>query len=142
VYALSETGRNRFAEFPRVTADDGYVRIQFRSEERETVAAVYSTVFPPQTMSGLIATKTRSHYGSFELAREFPELWKNRGESNQKSLLGLFKKPSLWPSIAVYTAIMTMAKYRARKRLRTASMVWERDNTSRVAGRPQTSGGL
>jgi glycosyltransferase involved in cell wall biosynthesis len=34
VYALSEIGRRRFDNFPNLIADDTYVRIQFKPEER------------------------------------------------------------------------------------------------------------
>jgi glycosyltransferase involved in cell wall biosynthesis len=133
VYALSEAGRGRFSEFPALTADDGYVRIQFQAEERETLAHVSSTVFPPRTIKDLIATKTRAHYGSFELASLFPKLWQNRGESNNKSLIRLFKDVRLWPKLAIYCLVTTVTRRRARKRLRGGVSVWERDNTSRAA---------
>jgi glycosyltransferase involved in cell wall biosynthesis len=139
VYALSESGRRRFGDFPDVTADDGYVRIQFRPRERETLLCVNSTVFPPRTLKDLIATKTRSHYGSFELAKEFPDPWKNRGESNHHSIARLFKNPSLWPSLIAYGLVTIVARRRARKRFGRAGLVWERDNTSRLQPRPATS---
>jgi glycosyltransferase involved in cell wall biosynthesis len=132
VYALSEAGRGRFREFPELTADDGYVRIQFLEQERETLRSASSTVFPPRTITGLIATKTRAHYGSYELASRFPRLWQNRGESNNQSLIRLFKHPRLWPKLAIYCLVTTIAKRRARNRLRTAVTGWERDNTSRA----------
>lgn len=132
VYALSAAGRMRFREFPNLTADDGYVRIQFQPEERETLRSASSTVFPPRTIENLIATKTRAHYGSLELAALFPGLWKNRGESNHSSLIRLFKNPTLWFELAIYCLVTTVAKRRARNRLRSAAMVWERDNTSRA----------
>jgi len=132
VYALSEIGRARFREFPALTADDGYVRIQFRSNERETVTSVSSTVFPPRTIKDLLATKTRAHYGSAELAALFPGLWKNRGESNHKSLFRLFLDPRLWLSLAVYCLVTSIAKRRAQSRLRAGTANWERDNTSRA----------
>ena len=132
VYALSEAGRSRFREFPTLTADDGYVRIQFQPEERKTLRSASSTVFPPRTIKDLIATKTRAHYGSFELAGRFPRLWQNRGVSNNKSLMRLFRDPRLWCKLAVYCLVTTIAKHRAKNRLRSATTGWERDNTSRA----------
>jgi glycosyltransferase involved in cell wall biosynthesis len=133
VYALSEAGRKRLGEFPALIADDGYVRIHFQDNERETLASAHSTVFPPQTLKDLIVTKTRSHYGSFELEKLHPALWKNRGESNNKSLIRLFNSPSLWLKLAVYCSITIIARRRARKRLGYGTIKWDRDNTSRVA---------
>lgn len=137
VYALSEASRERFGEFPNLTADDGFVRIQFRSGERETLASAHSTVFPPRTIADLIATKTRAHYGSYELAGMFPEHWKNRGESNNRSLLRLFRSPGLWAKLAVYCAVTAIAKRRAQIHLRGGAMKWERDNTSRATALPK-----
>jgi glycosyltransferase involved in cell wall biosynthesis len=132
VYALSEAGRGRFGGFPTLTADDGFVRIQFQPEERETVRSARSTVFPPRTIKDLIATKTRAHYGSFELANLFPRLWQKRGESNHKSLTTLFTIPRLWLKLVVYCAVTIIAKRRAQRRLRDGAHSWERDNTSRA----------
>jgi glycosyltransferase involved in cell wall biosynthesis len=133
IYALSAAGRGRFHEFPKLTADDGYVRIQFQPAERETLSTANSLVFPPRTLKNLIATKTRAHYGSFELDSRFPEVWQSRrGQSNHKSLLKLFKNPLLWPKLAVYCSVTAIAKYRAKRRLRGAVARWERDKTSRA----------
>jgi glycosyltransferase involved in cell wall biosynthesis len=132
VYALSAAGRARFREFPALTADDGFVRIQFQDSERATLQSAQSTVFPPRGIQQLIATKTRSHYGSFELAKLFPERWSHRGESNLKSLIGLFRNPRLWANLSAYCFVTLMAKHRARKRLSTGTVIWERDKTSRA----------
>jgi glycosyltransferase involved in cell wall biosynthesis len=132
VYALSEAGRARFHEFPALTADDGYVRIHFQPEERETLVSTSSTVFPPRTIKHLIATKTRAHYGSFELANLFPGLWQNRGENNNRSLIRLFNDPRRWIKLAIYCLVTVIAKRRAKSRLRSAIPAWERDNTSRA----------
>jgi glycosyltransferase involved in cell wall biosynthesis len=135
VYALSEAGHRRIREFPEVTADDGYVRIQFRPEERETLSAASSTVFAPATIKDLIATKTRAHYGSFELAKLFPELWRNNGESNMSALGGLFKYPWLWHKLLIYSSITIIAKCKARHQLRRKTSAWQRDDTSRVGAK-------
>jgi glycosyltransferase involved in cell wall biosynthesis len=132
VYALSAAGRARFREFPALTADDGYVRIQFTEEERATLPSVSSTVFPPRRIKQLIATKTRSHYGSFELAAMFPDRWKHRGESNVDSLVRLFAYPQLWCKLAIYGFVTVVAKRRAQQRLRAGTAAWERDKTSRA----------
>jgi glycosyltransferase involved in cell wall biosynthesis len=133
VYALSEAGRSRFSEFPKLTADDGYVRIQFKPEERETLTSVSSTVFAPRTVWDLITTKTRSQYGSLELASRFPALWKNKGDSNDAALVELFRHPLLWHKLLVYCLVTIIAKRRARIRMLTGNPAWLRDETSRVA---------
>ena len=132
VYALSEKARLRFGHFPSITADDGYVRLQFESQERRTLTFVYSTVFAPRTLTALLAQKIRAHYGSYELQKAFPGLWQNRGESNHKSILRLFSRPQLWLSLPIYCFVMGLARRQARKRLERKQCNWERDNSSRT----------
>jgi glycosyltransferase involved in cell wall biosynthesis len=133
VYALSEAGRARFARFPDLVADDGYVRVQFGPEERATLRSVRSTVFAPRTIKGVINIKTRAHYGSLELADLFPELWPNKGQSNHRTIIALLRHPSLWPKLVIYCSVMALARRRAKIRLRTNSFKWERDDASRAA---------
>jgi glycosyltransferase involved in cell wall biosynthesis len=140
VYALSEAGHRRFCEFPTLTADDGYVRLQFAPEERETIASVNSTVFAPRKAKDLIVTKTRSHYGSLELAKLYPQLWDNKGEGNNKALLRLFAYPWLWHELFVYCYVTIAAKRRAQARLRAGTFTWQRDETSRIAAEPKSVG--
>jgi glycosyltransferase involved in cell wall biosynthesis len=133
VYALSEAGRKRFAQFPDVVADDTYVRLQFRPEERETLASVKSSVFPARTIRQLIAVRSRAHTGTFELAYRYPGLSVNRDETNNRTLIQLFRDPKLWPGLLVYCSVNVLARRRAAIRSRTKASAWERDETSRRA---------
>jgi glycosyltransferase involved in cell wall biosynthesis len=135
VYGLSEAGRRRFEQFPPLTADDGFIRLQFSPAEREAVPGCYSTVFAPKTLWELIAIKTRSHYGTMELRRRLPQLWQNVGERNGRALARLaVREPWLWPKLAVYTYVKTRARMRARRQLSAGGAVkWERDESSRQA---------
>ena len=134
VYALSHTGRRRFGDFPNITADDGYVRIHFKSHERKTVMNTHSTVFAPRTISDLIKIRTRAYFGTNELANLFPELWKNRGEHNHRALVALLKFPSLWVNLMTYYYVNLIARRRAIILSRTRNVVWQRDDTSRSGG--------
>src|SRR5688500_9924243 len=101
VYGLSEHGRARFERFPQLTADDGFVRLQFSSAERVTVEDCFSTVTAPRTMWELIRIKTRSHYGNMELQAKFPQLWtSNRGQPNGGALKRLAARPAWWGKLA------------------------------------------
>jgi glycosyltransferase involved in cell wall biosynthesis len=131
VYALSDAGRRRFAEFPNVIADDTYVRLQFKPAERETLPFVKSTVFPPRTVRQLIGIRTRAYAGTFELAQRFPELIVNIGETNDKTLVRLFKEVRLLPGLLAYCYVNIVARWKARVRSRVGSSVWQRDNSSR-----------
>jgi glycosyltransferase involved in cell wall biosynthesis len=134
VYGLSKAGRNRFNRFPNLVADDAYVRIQFTKEERETLASITSTVFAPRRIKDLIAIRTRVYYGNAELARLFPDLWKNRGENNHKILVQLLKRPALWIKVLVYICINITAFAKYKFYLNSGAFVWYRDGSSRSGG--------
>jgi glycosyltransferase involved in cell wall biosynthesis len=137
VYALSAAGRDRFAQFPDVVADDTYVRLQFKPEERETLSTVKSVVFAPRTIKQLIVVRTRAYIGTFELARRFPDLWRNRGEANNRALMTLFKHPRLWLGLLTYCYVNVLARINAAVLSRNGTFFWYRDDSSRhglVAG--------
>jgi hypothetical protein len=137
VYALSEAGRKRFDRFPRITADDGFVRLCFAPQERLSVDGAYSIVSPPRDLSGLIKIKTRSHFGNSELATCFPQMLGNNGPGNREAILALRHQPELWPQLGVYLYVKTAARIFAYLRLKGAAPSrWERDDTSR---RPASS---
>ena len=134
IYALSEAGRKRFGDFPKLIADDVYVRVQFQPQERETLARVTSIVFAPRTLKQLIAVRARAHYGILELADRFPMLFKkNIDDGNLRTIIALLRKPTLWPGMLVYFYVNTTAKSWARIWRRAGIFVWRRDDTSRVA---------
>jgi hypothetical protein len=133
VYALSEAGRKRFTQFPEIIADDAYVRIQFKPAERETLPFVKSIVFAPRRVSQLIAIRTRAYTGMLDLGERFPELWKNKGETNNQTLIGLFREPRLWVALVIYCYVNIVARCRASIRYRAGALSWQRDDTSRVA---------
>ena len=140
VYALSEIARRRFNDFPNLVADDTYVRVQFKREERETLTSVKSIVFAPHTINDLIAIEARADFGTFELARVHPELWTNKADGNYKALMCLFKHPSLWLRLFIYCYVRALARRKAKMRLRHNDFIWERDLTSRgAAGAPNSS---
>jgi hypothetical protein len=130
---VSEQGRSRFGEFPAVTADDTYVRLQFTPAERVTLPDARSTIFPPRGVPQLLAVRTRVHRGTFELARLFPELKANSGESNGRMLLALFREPRLWPGLVIYCWVNLFARRRATRHLQSGVHPWQRDESSRVA---------
>lgn len=134
VYALSEAGRHRFTEFPRLIADDAFVRVQFTPGERRTLSTCHSTVFAPKTLADLVAIKTRSHLGNHQVRQAVPHLWGHNGPGNRSALLKLSLRPWLWPKLAVYTYVKVAARLRSRAQLRDPhTLKWERDETSRSA---------
>ena len=140
VYGLSELGRRRFQQFPQIIADDAFVRIQFRPEERKTERGCWSTVFAPRALEQLIAIKSRSHFGTWEVRRLYPQLWANMGAGNVQILMLLGLRPWLWPKLAVYGYVKVLARLRAIRRLRAGDhKLWERDQSSRQLLDPVSS---
>ena len=139
VYAVSLFGRQRFKEFPAVTADDAYVRLLFTSKERKTVESCRFTIVPPKTISGLISIKTRSHFGNLELKKRYPQLVANE-ESHHSSTLGrLLTSPVWWPALLVYCYVKAATRAKAWWQLHCGNHgVWERDDTSRERTKPLT----
>jgi glycosyltransferase involved in cell wall biosynthesis len=133
VYGLSKKGRDRFGPFPPVTADDGFVRIQFTPAERETSAEGFSVVHAPATLRDLISIKTRSHFGTVELRSKYQDLWPNKGTPNNGALRRLAPRVDLWPKLAVYGFVKVAARFRSRRQSKPGRVfVWERDEKSRV----------
>jgi glycosyltransferase involved in cell wall biosynthesis len=143
VYALSEIGRRRFEEFPPIVGDDAFVKRQFGQSERVGVNTAESIVTPPAKLWDLVRIKTRSHLGNYELARHYPELLERVGPSYRGGLIKLAGKPRLWLALSVYLWVKLLARMRARWQLwRGKSLVWERDESSRVhqRGTHETAG--
>jgi len=132
VYAVSESGRQRFTEFPAVTADDGYIRLLFSSSERKTVKSCRFTIVPPKTISGLIAIKTRSYFGTLELKSKYPQLFANEDAKHYSSLFRLLMIPVWWPALSMYIYVKAVTRAKAWWRFHYGDHhVWERDDTSR-----------
>jgi len=131
VYALSEPGRKRFGQFPEVIADDTFVRLQFRHEERETLFSAKSTVFPPRNVRQLIAIRTRAYKGTSEIADRFPELFANKGEANNRALLSLAREFRLLPGLLTYCFVNIIARLNATIGPTRRANFWQRDETSR-----------
>jgi glycosyltransferase involved in cell wall biosynthesis len=134
VYALSEEGRRRFATFPDVIADDGYVRMMFNSSERVRVDDAPVRVYAPARLSDLIRIKTRSRLGRYELGARFPELVaRERAAKSYSSALGtVVVRPWLWPAALFYAIVVLQSLRRARAQADAIdNYVWERDLSSR-----------
>lgn len=139
VYAVSEAGRKRWDTIPQITADDAFVRLQFKPGERTVVADCTFTITPPRTLASLVKIKTRGHFGNAELKQARPELFQNEGQPHSQALSKLALNPLLWPKLAVYAYVRLKSRKAAEKRLRAGDhKTWERDDSSRLAtaGKP------
>jgi len=134
VYALAEQGRRRFASFPDVVADDGFVRALFAPGERVRVDGARVRVAPPATLADLVRVKARSRFGGYQLWRARPDLAarERRTKEYARAWRSIAARPWLWPRAAVYLWVGARARLLARRRIRAgAAPVWERDESSR-----------
>jgi hypothetical protein len=138
VYALSEKGRRRFAEFPEIIADDAFVRAHFAPHERRILEDSTFTLTPPASLAALLKIKTRAVLGNIEMSRKFPELLQrhseveSRGERTHTNR-ELLRDVVHWPQMCLYAFVRVFAKLRAHAQMRTlARYRWERDETSRT----------
>ena len=132
-YAMSVAGRARFADFPAVIADDGYVRAMFKEAERSKVEGAHSTVRAPASLAWLVKIKTRSRLGGMELAVKFPGLLSNEVKDYSGALQGMLANPLKWPKVLVYLYVSLVSRILARRRLKDLSGYrWEKDLSSRT----------
>lgn len=137
LYGLSQAGRARFDRFPSITADDAYVRLNFRDDERSVVKGASFTVTPPDSLAGIIAIKTRSHFGNLELAQTHPDLLANEEGGASGGLMRVATKPWMLAKLAVYIYVKAVSRRRAKGRLRRKEFnTWERDESSRGVAQP------
>jgi len=124
-YAASEEGHRRFAEFPRVTADDSWFDEQFSAQEKRVVATAPMRVRTPRDTAALLAVLTRQRRGCTEIG--IPAQTASRGAA----LLASIRGPQSALDVAWY-AVLTIASRGRAVRARRRGSGWERDTSSRV----------
>jgi glycosyltransferase involved in cell wall biosynthesis len=127
-YGLSREGRSRFDGFPPIIADDGFVSRLFAPQERVSVQTCEFVITPPRSVRSLVSVKTRVFAGNYEHRLRYGP---GPQGSNRQGIVRL--PPSLWPSLAVYLGIQTIAKLRACWKVAFGELSsWERDDSARA----------
>ncbi|MGB4779620.1 glycosyltransferase [Microbacterium sp.] len=134
VYALSQAGRARFAEWPDVIADDRFVQQLFLPAERATLDDHAFTVRSARDMRSHINRSVRIARGNQEL----PSSMQNASAPSTASRGGLVarvaRRPSLWLPFAVYCVSWTAPNLLARRAIKQSKeRTWNRDQTSRAS---------
>lgn len=128
VYALSESGRARFGEFPDVIADDGFVYSLFARHERANPPGATFTIRVPRDLRSVYRRQVRISRGNLELAA----LGRRPDVPGPAWHQALRARPLLAPAAAVYVAVNTAARLRARHLSSSGRpVVWSRDESSR-----------
>ena len=133
VFGISEQARSRFAKFPEIISDDGFVRSRFSPAERAAVPDATVTVYAPRTLADLVRVKTRVRVGAHELVRDYP----NPVSSDTKSPIDILRAlPWGWTlpyKALVYMSIAAYVRARAWRMSRSSDRYgWERDESSRL----------
>jgi glycosyltransferase involved in cell wall biosynthesis len=128
-YALNASARARFGNFPDITADDLFVQGLFDASERAVAPDATFTTRAPRTLRGLIAVRTRTYAGNAEAARMGLAGAMEGSTASSMRALGqvVARRPWLLIDAAVYVVVNTWA----RRRSRTSTSRWERDDSSR-----------
>lgn len=133
IYALSEQGRQRFGDWPRVIADDRFVQQLFLPSERLSLPGHTFTVRSPRTLRAQIKRATRINRGNRELPAQLqnaPEPTAGRHAALARRVL---RRPDLWLAFPIYLAASLLASRRARREIsRGAAADWHRDDTTRT----------
>jgi hypothetical protein len=89
----------------------------------------------PQTFRDLLKVMTRWTYGNLELAATRPELNENDQNKHEGALKHLIWRPWLWVNVPAFLFVYAYAHRAARKRFANKQSVWERDGSTRPAGK-------
>jgi glycosyltransferase involved in cell wall biosynthesis len=143
IYAMSEEGRRRFSEFPKIISDDGFATAQFARHEQRILEDCSFTIAPPKDLGSLIRIESRSILGTKELRLTQPDLMRRHASEEDPRLrrsiyANLVIQPLLWPKLAVYAVIKAVATVRAKGQLKKIKDYrWERDESSRSENLPK-----
>lgn len=75
-FAMNRAGRNRWADWPGIIADDMFARLNFAPGERQRLAAEYRWPLV-EGLANLIRVRRRQDAGNRELEKRFPALSRN-----------------------------------------------------------------
>lgn len=137
VYAVTEEGHRRIADWPALIADDLFVQESFARDERVIVGAEFS-VRAPTTLRAQVGRMIRWRRGNVEFARfraqhpeRFPAGTDEAGSSVRNLIRRVARTPRRWPDFVVYVAVYLAAGIVARRDARAHPGLWRRDESSR-----------
>jgi glycosyltransferase involved in cell wall biosynthesis len=138
-YAIDQKLRQRYVEFPALTADDKFIRNLTRPEERRVAQDCCTTVYLPDNFRDLLKVKTRWTFGNLELADHRPDLNVNDQGEHNGARSYVLARPWLWPNIPTFLFVWWYARRAARKKLAEKRAGWERDESTRISTARVTS---
>ena len=131
LYALSESGRSRFGEFPDVISDDGYVYHHFAPSERMNPPGATFVIRAPRTVRSLLQRRIRIVTGNMQLAAGGHVIVQSPPGPGWREVVRA--RPQLFPAAVVYTVVNLLGALAARRRIRSGQPgSWNQDRTTRV----------
>jgi glycosyltransferase involved in cell wall biosynthesis len=132
-YALSESGRAQFGKFPDIMSDDEFVRRQFSSRNRVSIATSKFQINCPRTLGDLVRIRARHYRNNLEIKEAFPHLPAPSDQNYGPSLRTLFARPNTWLPCLVYFAVWVASRTLAWLQFKgwIEHDRWEQDRSSR-----------
>ncbi|MCD9196899.1 glycosyltransferase family 2 protein [Aeromicrobium wangtongii] len=131
-FALSRAAQERVDALPQVMSDDLAVSDAFGPDERLIVDAATVVVRPPRVVADLLRRRVRVVTGN----RQASAVGVRRPDSSTglSTLLSIaWRRPSFVPRIGVFLVVTAIARFRARRFIRSGDFTtWQRDESSRV----------
>jgi glycosyltransferase involved in cell wall biosynthesis len=106
LYAFSQRGRDRFAEFPDVVADDFWAVNQVPASAAQVVAAPV-TIRPPGRLPDVVRVRSRIYAANQRIGGPA------KPESVTHDLRHLLRRPEHWLDLAVFAGVTVVARRRA-----------------------------
>ncbi len=119
VFAVNGAGRARWREFPPIIADDTFVRLSFRPEERHLVPASYDWPIA-EGFRALATVRRRQDAGVEEIASRFPDLMANDDK------LPVGTRGALWLALTDPLGFLTYAGVALAVKRMPAPKEWSR----------------
>lgn len=129
-YVISKEGRERFALFPEIISDDGFVRGHFKSSELANVATAEIFINAPKDLFSLVRIKTRARLGNLQLKELSICPVLHGGKYKSVSFREWLKFNPV--DLLLYFSIQFIIRIRAKGQFRNINKYeWERDSSTR-----------
>ncbi len=135
VVGVSAAGHERLASLPDVMNDDLAASVAFAPAERRIVASARVRVHPPRATGDLLRRRVRALTGTAQLQTMAGTA---EARTTRADLLRVVReRPAIAPRMAVFLGVTAIARWRARRPIRSGDYTtWLRDESSRQVDIP------
>lgn len=130
LFAVSGDAAKRVFPLPEVTADDEWVRRSFAEQDRAFVPDCCFVAKAPLDLATLIRLRRRSLRGARAVRAAVGQ---TASENSVGTMIrAALPRPTLWPAMAVYAAVMILVRLQLKLEPESARTRWERDQGNRA----------